>query len=216
MTQLDRGKKTPKMCTTSSRYEEYNKIQLCRFHASRTRATICTPSKPRQLGQVAELLVLHNAADRQCSQEVHYYLREMFEEARKIKDFQTSRVHHFKPIISARAAARGSPANQRVTFSALGLPSQRTRVRKQQSPTKSLISDPLVACRESEDQRVFIKLSRPTPEQTQPSRTVRKQTFRPFCLIKGPREPTERLRPTAVSAPPSSPQLSDQLPLGIV
>jgi len=218
MTQLDRVKRVPKMCTTSSRYEEYNKIQLCRYHANKTRATICTPSKPRQLGAVTELLVLHNAADRQCSQEVHYYLREMFEQAKKLKEFQSCRLQKYKPIISAKTtrSKQQSPAtSQRVTFSALGVPTQRSRVRKQHTVTHSLLSDDHGVSRDGQDQRVFIKLSRPTLEQTQPDRTVRKQTFRPFCLIRGPQE-LNRLKPKPVSAPPSSPQLAEDTPLRLV
>lgn len=218
------------MCTTKSRYEEYTKIQLCKYHYMKTRPTICTTSKPRQLGELAGLLVMHNT-DRQCTQEVHFYLKEIFEQSKKNPEVYTSKYVRNKPILSAKSKTApstpkkaDSPTSQRVMFSALGLPPQRQDFRRIQTvphgatrnsnesnshPTHlstNHLSAPSTAYNSPRDQKVYIKLSRPTPHNFQSTpATVRKQTYRPFCLIRGDLQEQALVKNKPISAPPCSP-----------
>lgn len=109
-------------------------------------------------------------------------------------------------------------------FSALGLPPQRQDFRRIQTvphgatrnsnesnshPTHlstNHLSAPSTAYNSPRDQKVYIKLSRPTPHNFQSTpATVRKQTYRPFCLIRGDLQEQALVKNKPISAPPCSP-----------
>eukprot|EP00116_Pleurobrachia_bachei_P009438 sb/3469700/ len=197
----------PRLSTTRARVEETRRIRLCRFHNSQLPGNSPQSSRPRVLGDTKRSERVVPLKDKQCTQEVHYYLRSLFEDAKKSREKQQRNVTISRTAPTTPVAGSGPRSVPRVTFSAFGLP---THSRSPLSPKISPFHQqqqrrtlPSVLNYHNEppaaDQRVFIKLSRPSfIEQQRQSGGVRKQTYRPFCLVRSQQR-------KELPAPPSSP-----------